>query len=190
MRLVIVESPDSTVEITPGSDPIPGKRCTKCKAFQPLSRFVRDKSRKDGRHPHCSTCVAAYKRGWSARSEVIEKRRSYQLDWSRRPERVQQIQDYQRHVLPSGLTRSRRFKIKYQYGLSEDAYMSMLHKQHGRCAICDLEFAKHQDVQIDHCHATGIVRGLLCVFCNRGLGFALDSPDILRSAIRYLEAVK
>lgn len=51
------------------------------------------------------------------------------------------------------------------------------------------EFTKGSRVSwsIDHCHKTGKVRGLLCKTCNTGIGHLKDDPNILRSAINYLE---
>lgn len=66
--------------------------------------------------------------------------------------------------------------------------------QRGLCAICrEPETAVHavtgapKDLAADHDHATGRVRGLLCQRCNTGIGLFRDRPDLLRSAIDYLE---
>lgn len=40
---------------------------------------------------------------------------------------------------------------------------------------------------VDHCHDTGIVRGLLCHNCNRALGLFKDKIEVLKNAIKYLE---
>lgn len=60
----------------------------------------------------------------------------------------------------------------------------MLTKQKGLCAICHKKMIK---VNIDHCHATGKVRGLLCPECNRGLGLFYDDANRLISAAEYLK---
>jgi hypothetical protein len=58
--------------------------------------------------------------------------------------------------------------------------------EHGDlCAICR-QPSVGQRLSIDHCHETGIVRGLLCSPCNLGLGSFRDSVERLESAIRYL----
>ena len=76
--------------------------------------------------------------------------------------------------------RKQRLKI---YGLTEASYQKMVRDQGGVCAICK----EAKKLVIDHDHATGFVRGLLCSTCNSALGHVYDSKDILREAIAYLE---
>ena len=58
----------------------------------------------------------------------------------------------------------------------------MLAEQGGVCAICKVAPAAH----VDHDHATGAVRALLCFNCNGGLGQFKDDPDLLRAAADYV----
>lgn len=72
-----------------------------------------------------------------------------------------------------------------KYGLTTDDFRDLLVGQAGRCLIC--HHVPSEDLVVDHNHATGRVRGLLCQKCNRMLGHVGDDPRILRSAIGYLE---
>lgn len=64
----------------------------------------------------------------------------------------------------------------------------MVADQKGRCWICKLEFGLGgYRPCVDHCHATGAVRGILCDHCNRGLGSFHDRQSSLRRAILYLK---
>lgn len=78
--------------------------------------------------------------------------------------------------------------MKRQYGLGFVEYNKMLEKQNGVCAICNSAPPNHHKkrLNIDHCHTTGRVRGLLCDACNRALGLLKDSPDLMLKAISYL----
>ena len=89
----------------------------------------------------------------------------------------------------------REKSFKARYGLSVDDLRNKLEKQNFECLICGLHPMSIDDgpnapnrAHVDHCHKTGIVRDLLCSKCNWMLGSANDNCDILRSAIRYLEA--
>ena len=75
-----------------------------------------------------------------------------------------------------------------QYGIDPSDFMDMMAMQNGRCAICGHEDLTNRSFfpVVDHCHETGMVRGLLCMNCNQGLGKFKDSPDRLFSAIAYL----
>jgi hypothetical protein len=77
----------------------------------------------------------------------------------------------------------RRRKLLSRYGLTEAEYDRILQSQGGHCAIC----RKTTDLVIDHDHATGEVRGVLCRFHNVLIGGFQDDPRMLRRAIRYLE---
>ena len=52
------------------------------------------------------------------------------------------------------------------------------------CVICGSE----EKLVVDHDHASGKVRGMLCNHCNRGLGHFRDDPQLLEFAAQYLYA--
>lgn len=83
---------------------------------------------------------------------------------------------------------SRRTTIlKNRYGITEDDYNAMFVKQSGKCAVCSTDFnGSARNMDVDHCHVSGRVRGLLCNNCNRGIGYLQDSPGLLLSAAAYL----
>lgn len=81
---------------------------------------------------------------------------------------------------------SRHYHLLRRYGISAADADRMLAEQQGVCAVCQQLPAEH----VDHCHDTGVVRGLLCFNCNGGLGQFRDRVDILRRAIDYLERTR
>lgn len=88
--------------------------------------------------------------------------------------------------------RSRRSKERFDLTLDDLAAMQA--SQGGGCAIClgtkmrpNWRSGKQDSLHIDHCHASGKSRGLLCDNCNRAIGLLGDEPETLRAAAAYLE---
>lgn len=86
--------------------------------------------------------------------------------------------------------KERNRKLKREYGITIDQYDAMLVAQNGCCNGCK----RHQNeiknsLHVDHCHATGTVRGLLCYDCNRALGLVKDNKETLLSLIDHLSTV-
>lgn len=63
-------------------------------------------------------------------------------------------------------------------------------EQEGKCAICgepgSLRTNTGVGLVLDHDHATGKVRGLICMSCNAGLGAFKDNAISLQRANAYL----
>ena len=75
-----------------------------------------------------------------------------------------------------------------RYGVTPEWFKEQLERQDHVCAICRStpNNGRYKDFVIDHDHATGLVRGLLCSNCNYLLGLADDDIERLDRAIRYL----
>ena len=87
---------------------------------------------------------------------------------------------------------SRKQLLRLRYGLSWDDYLSLHAAQGGACAICSKPLTlvvndRMASAHVDHDHATGVVRGLLCHHCNSGIGHLCESTERLRRAAEYLE---
>jgi hypothetical protein len=79
-------------------------------------------------------------------------------------------------------------KLKYNYGITLDEYNSKLKEQDNLCAICKSDKpGGNGDFYVDHNHATGQVRGLLCHWCNFMIGQCKEDPEILSAGIDYLK---
>lgn len=86
-------------------------------------------------------------------------------------------------------TIQRASKLKERYGITLEEYDNMLKEQGGGCKICGSPDPKRKGSKhlvVDHCHATGKVRGLLCYRCNVGLGNFEDGPALVLKAYEYL----
>lgn len=80
----------------------------------------------------------------------------------------------------------RKRQLKHLYGLTLEQYAALLHEHGNCCAICREPFTAVLKPHVDHDHSSGAVRGLLCRFCNWGLGKFFDNPNRLLLAIGYL----
>lgn len=77
-----------------------------------------------------------------------------------------------------------RYHRKNRYGISDESFRAKVLEQGGRCLIC--KKAPKEGLVVDHRHLDGAFRGLVCGLCNRGLGFFLDSPELLEAAAAYV----
>lgn len=82
----------------------------------------------------------------------------------------------------------RKYSLKSLYGLTLSDFDRMVEEQNGLCAICETNAPGGKGAwHVDHDHASGLIRGLLCHSCNLMLGHARDNTAFLSSAISYLE---
>ena len=142
------------------------KICTKCGNEWPITDFFRQRTRgPTKRKSYCKHCAKLEQREWRKKNPDWEKRR------------------YAKEVLA---TRERHLIRKYGVNLAR--YDAMFAAQDGRCKVC--KHKKDKVLDVDHCHTTGVVRGLLCGNCNRMIGYANDDPTVLREAAAYLEETR
>jgi hypothetical protein len=147
------------------------KTCSACGTAKPLGDFYTYMDKRRGRrrmHPTCKLCSNAKSRAYSAANaeKVSENKRRY----------------YRENI--DALKEKGRFA---RYGVTEEQFVALLEGQGGRCAICFSDDpGRGKDWNVDHDHATGAVRGLLCSKCNLALGGFRDDASLLRSAVAYL----
>ena len=141
------------------------KTCKRCHVDKPLSDF-RLESRATGRRkPRCNPCENARMR--EDRQRHGTKRRATDRG------------AYARRSLDVAAVNKQRF-----YGLSElDAFRVI---EAPGCEICG-ERNESRLLAVDHCHDTGLNRGVLCDRCNLALGNMRDNPELLRRAAEYVE---
>ncbi len=77
--------------------------------------------------------------------------------------------------------------LRRAYGITMEVYDAMFKQQNGVCKICkQTERGRYKNLAVDHNHATGEVRGLLCRRCNLGLAY-LENPNFMIEASSYLQ---
>ncbi len=73
------------------------------------------------------------------------------------------------------------------YGITSEDYWAIYRYQLGKCFICQRATGARRKLSVDHCHKTGVVRGLLCSTCNsKILGHARDEIAFFERCIDYL----
>lgn len=142
------------------------KKCSKCKLHKPVSDFWIDKGNRTGLRAECAEC---------AKNRMRDFRRN-------NPDKVRS-DTRNRYWKDPAKFRDKHLKSKY--GITSEVYSMMFSEQGGLCKICSTPSSR--SLNVDHCHATGLVRGLLCNSCNRMLGHAFDVPEILKIGAAYLE---
>lgn len=95
--------------------------------------------------------------------------------------------EYAREWRKANPEKAKNIDLKKRFGIDIIEYNNLREKQNYSCAICGKhESDENFDLAVDHCHSTGIVRGLLCKQCNTGLGHFKDDVSLLNKAIQYL----
>jgi hypothetical protein len=131
-------------------------------------------------HPEQRARAAEYDRKHTVAHRI--ENAVYQREWKRKnPERARAI--------------ARRTSLKAKYGITPDEFDALLAQQEGRCAICRSKDpgghtrrkGERGEFHVDHDHATGERRGLLCRKCNAGIGQLGDSVERLEAALEYLK---
>lgn len=178
-----------------------------CHQLKPLSEFTNDKGTPDGLKYGCRPCLTKQKRenrhrnpqpardaarrwrlknpdklagyGKKYREKIskdpvkqAQRRARYQKWANSNPERVKSL--------------ALKNHLKNKYSLTVLDHAQLLKTSKGVCAICGKPPARNRRLAIDHCHATGKVRGLLCHKCNSAIGLLGDSLELVRSAATYL----
>jgi hypothetical protein len=77
-------------------------------------------------------------------------------------------------------------RVQGTYGITGEEYLKIKEFQGGKCAICQRATGATKALAVDHCHATNLVRGILCSPCNVLIGRAHDDVTFFVRAIEYL----
>lgn len=134
------------------------KRCYVCDETKPVSEFYKNKHNSNGISSKCKTCVCAYNKEWGQKNP--EKKDRFRKD--------------------------SRFRRKY--GITLAQWEGMYMNQGGLCLLCGGVPTEDDILQVDHCHETGRVRGLIHRTCNTAIGMFGDDPSKCIMAADYLRA--
>jgi hypothetical protein len=115
---------------------IEGRVCRDCNEFKPFLLLKKNYGGKKGYQRWCLECASTTAQKWKKAN----------------PEKLKAQKDTFHYS-----------QLKKTYGITHEDYTEMFCEQEGRCKICrrhQEEFTKR--LFVDHCHETGVVRGLLC----------------------------
>ena len=186
------------------------KYCRDCGADRQISAFTRNRNSRDGYAFHCRDHARRrHEASRDRRNGGPRKRHPRGLNvpeghkWCPDCGQVQPLSEFGRNAAsttgvtsyckPCHNTRGRKAKelvggertyhLRRRYGITAEEADALLEAQGGLCAICKVAPAAH----VDHDHATGAVRALLCFNCNGGLGQFKDNPEALHAAAYYVQ---
>lgn len=139
------------------------KKCNSCGETKSLDDFHNRTNRKSGKYSQCRDCNRKRVKEWRKQN----RKRAVDL--------------------------VRKSYLKQTYGITEEQYYELLDKQNECCAICKRHASEfNKRLAVDHEHGegrptSGMIRGLLCEFCNRRLIGRHKDPELFRNAAEYLE---
>lgn len=138
------------------------KTCSECQKLKPLDKFHKGRNQ-------CKFCRESYLTAY--RVQKREATYANKRRWKENnPDKVKSA------------------ALMSDYGINLEQYNQMLSLQNDCCAICKTNKSMFTNaLHVDHNHATGKIRGLLCLSCNRALGLLKDNKDLFLSAANYLE---
>jgi hypothetical protein len=123
-----------------------------------------------GKAKRCADCQATFSREYHRQKEA-ERRLKH-------PDRLRNYRESNREAL-------RWYSRGRAYGLTAAEAQALVSS-----GVCDLCGRATENLHIDHDHATGAIRGVLCQSCNTGLGKLGDTVAGLERALAYLRAAQ
>lgn len=160
------------------------KLCRTCDTRKLHAEFAPDARSKDGMAWRCRDCARRAIARWC--SANIEHQRDKARAQARkfRAANPAYMRDYMRAT---------RLKKR---GLTVEQFNQMIAQQDGLCRICQIPLevsatnkpgaSRARQACVDHDHATGRLRAILCTRCNRGVGMFDDDPELMAKAMAYL----
>lgn len=151
-------------------------RCVDCRAVQPWDGLSRPRLRCDPCRKAHNLALSRVRYASERESDPELARERWRRGYRRNADRIRE-QKLDQHY-------------RKRYGLTKVEIDELRAARNGLCDICKRPADPRSTggrLHVDHCHATGRVRGLLCGHCNTMIGLAREDPAILLAAIEYLK---
>ena len=144
------------------------KRCPDCEEDLPSSAFHKNRMGAGGLQTSCVQCSGVRRRKWQADNRPRTRQYAVSRYWGCGEREAQSHRGRRRRT-----------------GITQKQYEGLLAAQEGKCAICRKPPMKNA-LYVDHCHACGEIRSLLCVNCNRAIGESNEEASRIALGIIYL----
>ena len=139
-------------------------------------------------HPHrrhvarlmCRSCYNT----WHLRTHAHSRLRQNRQRAAHRRQHINRLRPKELVYEARRTYETRRVMTLRRHGLTPETYTQVSLHQEGVCAICRQAPSK-EPLHVDHCHTTGVVRGLLCRRCNTHIS-SVELPNWLVAAHHYL----
>lgn len=158
------------------------KTCIKCNETKEVIEFHLKRGKPQAQ---CKTCRAQYMKTLYQNNVDVEKQKR-KTWYEANKEKVLAKMKADRVENKDEINLKRRLQ---KYGLTMQQHIDILAEQDSKCAnkLC---VSKITDLDIDHCHKSGEVRGYLCGHCNTAIGLVKESTESLKGLIDYLNKCK
>ncbi len=162
------------------------KLCPGCNEWKLHEEFYHHKADPKKPRGYCKKCNIEKSKAYTETSHYLASRGKAGRAMRDKAKRKTKARRRYKELNPDWL---RWEQIEKAYGLTKLAWRTILEEQRGVCAICHKAFTG-KEPHVDHNHATGMVRGLICRACNTALGLLCEDREILIGMIDYLDAHK
>lgn len=170
------------------------KKCSRCEIDKSLTDFRKNKKSNDGYTGVCKVCLSSsdkilYHASPRTPRPDDDHTRFQECRICKVTKAHSEFPWYSQRGIPRSYCKTcdvdqQRF---VKYGLTPNDYSLLLSQQRSCCKACkDPLGYKQHDRAIDHCHRTGVVRGILCKHCNLALGHLRDDPIRINKLLEYL----
>lgn len=163
------------------------KHCPRCRRALPLDCFDSNRANTQGTQAYCKECLYRDKPSETERTCTICKETSPISNFHKCGS------GHQSCCRACNTERARVAKYAEKYGITVAEYDAMNEAQKGLCYLCGKPekrtiWGKIPRLSVDHNHATGQVRRLLCYDCNQGIGLFKEDTALLARVIAYLNS--
>lgn len=160
--------------------------CTGCIEDKDPSQFCNDSTHKNGKSSRCKSCKNKYNIEWKKNNPEkaaahIPSRKQWRLD------NLEHDKNRNREYWIKNPILRLTYRLNKEYNITLKRYEEMLQAQDNKCAVCKINFSElKRKPCVDHCHKTGVVRGLLCHKCNVSIGLLNEDFGTVLNLVKYL----